>query len=300
MNELAQLSFSVPPATAEAVANLLVEQIGCGVEQRDKETLLSSGEGTIEIVAWLPSSDVPTRVGDVETLMASLKELGTVVDPWSWESQVADPETWLDTYKEFFKTSRLGRRFVLKPSWETYETQEDDLLIELDPGQAFGTGRHASTKLVLGCLDRLTRMAGAPQTIADVGCGTGILSIAAAKLWPGARIHAIDNDPIATEVCLENIALNGVENRITVETKTAEELRGRFNLVLANMTYEVLSEIRPVLRQRLADFGHLILSGLISEQATMLCRAYTRDLVLEPVYSEEEDGWRVLLLRVYA
>ena len=282
------------------MANLLVERIGCGVEQRDAETLLVSGSGSIEIVAWIPSTDVPTRVEDVETLMASLKELGTVVDPWSWRSEDADPDTWLEPYKEFFKTSRVGRRFVLKPSWETYTVKEDDLLIELDPGQAFGTGRHASTKLVMACLDRLTRMAGAPQTIADVGCGTGILSIASAKLWPGARIHAIDNDPIATEVCRENIALNGVENRIAVETKSAEDLRGRFNLVLANMTYEVLSDIRPILRQRLADFGHLILSGLIAEQASALCRAYTRDLVLEPVYSEEEDGWRVLMLRVYA
>lgn len=301
VSDLAQVHFRVSDAAAEAVANLLTELSGGGVEQRDAETIdRPEADGQVEFVAWMASSDVSSHVRLVERLLSSLREMGVELEPLEWRSEEADPDSWVDVYKQHFKTTRIGRRFIVKPSWETYKLQSGDLPIEIDPGMAFGTGLHASTKLVMSALERVARLCPAPQTVLDLGCGTGILAIAAARLWQVSRIVAIDNDPTAVEVCRENVERNGVANRIEVREGSGLTLKGRYGLILANLSYETLSLLQPELPKHLDDFGRVIFSGLLAEQAQDLCLKYTDDASLEPEYSEEENGWRCLLLRVRA
>ena len=300
VSDLAQLHFRVPQQAAEAVVNLLHELAGGGVEERDADTLERSEPGMVEFVAWVSQKDIDGHVQAVERLLGSLKTMGVETAPFSWTKQDADPNAWVDAYKSHFKTTRLARRFVVKPSWDTYRSQPGDILIELDPGMAFGTGLHASTKLVLSCLDRIARLCPTPNTILDLGTGTGILAIAAAKLWSTSKIVAVDNDPTAVEVCRENIERNGLKGRIDVQVGSAGQLGGRYTLVLANLSYEVLSHVAGQLIHSLDDFGRIVLSGLLADQAQSLCIDLSRQLVLEPEYSEDDDGWRALLLRVRA
>jgi ribosomal protein L11 methyltransferase len=299
VKDLAQLLFSVPAPAAEAVANLLTEGVG-GAELRDHETTPSLAEGVAELVVWLPSSDVKGVVAKVETLLKSLGEMGTENDPWSWSSEEIEPEQWQEAYKRYFKTMRLGRHFVIQPSWEEHPPEARDIVIRLDPGMAFGTGLHASTRLVIHAMERLAHAGMAPQKVLDLGCGTGILAIAAAKLWPATGVLAVDNDEVAVEACQANVKKNGLESRILVEQQQAAEVKGTFNLVLANLSAEVLVGLQPDMRRRVNDFGHLVLSGLTSDQCGAVSLLYCKDLVMEPEYSEEADGWRALLLKVRA
>ncbi|MCC6750966.1 MAG: 50S ribosomal protein L11 methyltransferase [Deltaproteobacteria bacterium] len=280
------------------MANLLAERLGTGVEERDAETLASTPPGVTELLVWMPTADVDRHVSDIERLLSALRQLGTAVDPWSWRSEPADPQSWLDAYKRFFTVNRLARRLVVKPSWELYAAQPGDLLIELDPGQAFGTGLHPSTRLAASAIERLARQGLAPPSVVDVGCGTGILAIAAARLWPHCHILAIDSDETAVAACRENVERNGLSERIVIEHKGAAQLQGRFALVIANLQLDLLTMLQPRLRALADEFGRLVLSGLLAEQAQEISRLYCRDLAFEPEYSEEEAGWRALLLRI--
>lgn len=297
MKDLAQVLFSLPLEAADAVANLLTEE-GTGLQQRDHETTPTTDDKLIDLLVWLPVGDVERKVKQVEILLSSLKRMGTQVDPWSWRSEAVDPKSWEDAYKKFFKVNRLGRHFVVKPSWEEYEAKPQELIIGLDPGLAFGTGLHPSTRLAIHLMERVARNGIAPMKILDMGCGTGILAIAAAKLWPACRVIAIDNDEIAVQVCKENVSHNNLNARIVVQHRFAGEIKETFDLVLANLTSDILSDLQPIMRNTLEDFGHLILSGLTAEQATKIACLYGHDMVMEPTYSEERDGWRALLLRV--
>jgi ribosomal protein L11 methyltransferase len=297
VKDLAQLLFTLPTDTVEAVSNLLTED-GRGVEMRDSETNASLGEGVAEVVVWLPTPEVAGLVARVETLLASLEELGTTIDPWAWSSEEVTPEEWQEAYKRYFKTQRIGRHFVIQPSWEDTPTGPRDILIRLDPGMAFGTGLHASTRLVIHALERLAHAGMAPQQVLDLGCGTGILSIAAAKLWPAARVVAIDCDETAVQICAENVVHNELKSRIAVKHQEASEVGGTYNLVLANLSSDALEALQPQMRQRVNDFGHLILSGLTSDRAGEVAKLYCKDLIMEPEYSEEAEGWRAFLLKI--
>lgn len=297
VNDLSEVHIQVTTAASEAVANLLSELAGGGVEQRDHDTIDQMEEGQVEFVTWLPTDDIQNHIDAIETLLRSLGEMDIPVEPFNWRTEEADPDVWVDAYKKHFKTSRIGKHFIVKPSWESFSPAELDIVLELDPGMAFGTGLHASTKLVMKALERIARLCPAPTSIVDVGCGTGILAIAAAHLWSQSKIIAFDNDPVAVEVAKENIERNGMKKRIEVTEGSAFDFKGKYSLVLANVSYDVLSRVQAPLFNSVENFGRMILSGLLSEQAKELSIQYCRDLDLEPEYSEEDDGWRGLILR---
>jgi ribosomal protein L11 methyltransferase len=135
---------------------------------------------------------------------------------------------------------------------------------------AFGTGTHASTRLVLEALQELADRGASPARILDVGCGSGILAIAAVKRWPGATCIAVDNDPIAAQATTENAAVNRIGDRIAASTTAVGEIAGAFPLVLANIQAHVLRELMAALIAKTAPGGALVLSGLLTPQAAPL------------------------------
>lgn len=216
-----------------------------------------------EIVFWAPLADREQALAATREVVARLAAGGAGVDPARVRAQPAMPEAeWRDAWKKYFHVTRVGARVVIVPSWERHAAAPGDVVIDLDPGMAFGTGTHASTRIVL---ERMQELPAAPKRVLDVGAGSGILAIAAAKLWPGAQVIAIDNDPIAVTACRENCARNRVEVECS-ETAVAQ-VKGTFDLVLANIQAHVLYELRDALLARTADRGHLILSGLLAAQA---------------------------------
>jgi len=182
-------------------------------------------------------------------------------------------EEWADSWKKYFRPSRVGRRVVIKPTWEEWEPAQGDIIIEIDPGMAFGTGTHATSRLCLETLERIylhespfeSPAVPDPADLLDVGAGSGILAIAAAKLGAG-RVVAIDIDPGAVSVANENAVLNRVEGTVTVSGTPLAEVSGHFAVVVANILAEDLVRMGRELVGRLRQGGVLVLSGILSEK----------------------------------
>ena len=255
-----------------------------------------------EVVIWAPLETAEATLSEVRAAVAAFAEAGLGVDPATVRGQPALPEAeWRDAWKRYFHVSRLTRRFVVVPSWErdTFTAAADDVVIDLDPGMAFGTGTHATTRLVLAELERLADDGLRPERVLDVGAGSGILAIAAAKLWPASAVLAVDNDPIAVLACADNAAANQLGPRLISEATAAGVVAGRYPLVLANIQAHVLRELRGDLMARLEDGGTLVLSGLLTPQAPAVADEYVAGgLTLIAVRPSPDDpAWSSVVLR---
>ncbi|HVV87489.1 MAG TPA: 50S ribosomal protein L11 methyltransferase [Kofleriaceae bacterium] len=286
----------VVPATAtdvDDVAALLADAI-----EPAREGTEIRGD---EVVIWAPLATGEATLAEVRAAVAAFAEAGLGVDPAAVRSQPALPEAeWRDAWKRYFHVSRLTRRIVVVPSWERadFVAAPDDVVIDLDPGMAFGTGTHATTRLVLAELERLADEGAAPARVLDVGAGSGILAIAAARLWPGAAVLAVDNDPIAVAACAENVGANGLAARVTSEATPLAAVGGAFPLVLANIQAHVLRDLRVDLTARLAAGGTLVLSGLLTPQAPAVAEEYVagglRLVAIRP--SPDDAAWSSAVL----
>jgi ribosomal protein L11 methyltransferase len=280
----------VPAAAAEVeeVAALLADEVeaaAAGTEIRGDE-----------VVFWAPFAQAEDVASTTRAAVAWLASRGVLVDPSRVRTQAAVPESeWRNAWKRYFHVTRIGQRTVVVPSWETHTAAPGEIVIELDPGMAFGTGTHASTRLVL---EELERLAGRPMTsVLDIGAGSGILAIAACKTWPAARAVAIDNDPIAVRTCAENCAHNGVGDRVESAETPVEQLAGTFPLVLANIQAHVLLALRDAIIARTG--GLLVLSGILTNQMDGVAEAYLaaglQKVAIRP--SADDPTWSSLVLQ---
>jgi ribosomal protein L11 methyltransferase len=245
------------------VAALIASEVAAaaaGTEQRGDE-----------VVFWVRGGDAAAALAEARDAVARWQAGGLAVEPSRVRVAAAMPEAeWRDAWKKYFRVSRLTRQFVVVPSWEPFSAGPDDVVIDLDPGMAFGTGTHASTQLVLEEMQAIVDAGGAPRRILDVGCGSGILAIAGVKRWPGAACLAIDNDPQAIAATQDNAAKNKVAGSIATSTEALAEPGAPYDLVLANIQANVLRELRAALIAHTAPGGTLILSGLLTPQAQPL------------------------------
>jgi ribosomal protein L11 methyltransferase len=188
-------------------------------------------------------------------------------------------QDWQRIWRAHFRTARVSKRLVVKPTWETYEAGEDERVIEIDPGMAFGTGLHSTTRLTIGFIDDLYPAAGrGPESVLDAGTGTGILSIACALLGAG-KVLAVDRDPLAVKAAARNIRRNKVEDIVTIHPgHDLAVVKGPFDLIAANITHNALRGLAPLFASCLAGDGILLLAGVLKgDQEESLARCY-RDL----------------------
>ncbi len=168
-------------------------------------------------------------------------------------------EDWATAWKQYFKPQKIGERFVVKPTWEEYAAAPNDVVIQIDPGMAFGTGLHATTRL---CLLGLERHLFPGATVTDVGTGSGILAVGAILLGAASAV-AVDNDPLAVRIAQENVDLNGVADRVRVY-EAAEPPPGAYDFVVANILAHVIIALSAGLFQATKPGGMLIASGILA------------------------------------
>jgi ribosomal protein L11 methyltransferase len=280
-----QLSLRADPSVLDAVANFLIERGSPGVVIKKNE-----------VQAYFPHGGDSVAVRrDVGRFLRGMQHvsLPSSVEPPRWRIQ--KERNWNSTWRRFFQPQRVGRQFLVSPPWITPRVGQRNL-IAIEPGMAFGTGTHATTR---GCIEFIERIAasfrGSEFVALDVGTGSGILSIALAKL--GAKsVWALDNDPVALKVARENLSSNGVEKKVRLSTTNVSRLRKSFPVVVANLTAETILDLAAALQKKVATKGFLILSGIIKPKERTVTARLTKD-GFRIVRRKGEKEWVTLLLQ---
>lgn len=255
-----------------------------GVEIQDKQPLTESDKQQmfVDIMPDIPDDDgiaylnfyldvdedKEKVLADVRAALAEMQEFLDLGECTITESETEDKD-WINNWKTFFKPFRAADNIVIKPTWETYEKEnEDDILIEIDPGIAFGTGSHETTKLCIQALDKYVKKG---DSVLDVGCGSGILSIAALKLG-AAHATAIDIDEVAVKVAAENMEVNHIpasqytlfDGDLITNSFLKVKAGTGHDIVVANILADVIIPLTGVIRPHLKKGGLYITSGIIN------------------------------------
>ena len=307
----AEVACTVPTAMADELADFLVELSGNGVSVENRavdtfslDTIEETATKTVK--AYLANDGALTdKLAAIDRYLGENGPRHAGFVPLAPQVTVIGEEDWANGWKQHFHPSRIGRRVVIKPTWEKFTPREGDIVIELDPGLAFGTGTHATTRMCLDVMEGIffrdppfdATVHPHPQAVLDVGTGSGILSIAAAK-FGAPRVIAIDIDERAVTVAQENLALNR-ESGVEVSTTPLARVAGSYEIVLANILAEELVRLADQLVARVAAGGFLILSGILTEREEFV-RAGFAPFPLVLVATRREEEWSCLCYQVQA
>lgn len=273
------ITLELDPLQAETLSGALLE---AGAESVSLEST-ANPPATLEPGARLRVIALAAAAADPAALVAAAAALSAMAPPGFTVAPVEE-EDWVRRSQSQFAPIRVAGRLWIVPSWHT-PPDPAAIVVRLDPGLAFGTGSHVSTRLVLQYLERNMR---AGERVLDYGCGSGILAIVAGKLGAG-EIVATDIDPQALETSLANAADNGVVLDVTAPESLP---RGAFDLVLANILAGPLIALEPVLAARTRAGGRIVLSGILESQAAEVAAAYAQDFDAGLLAAEE--GWALV------
>ena len=280
MTNWQELTIHVHRDAEEAVSNLMIETGSQGVAISDSADYLGQEDRfgelypeveqseMIAITAYYPDTlDIEEVKAELTARLADLTDFGLETGQVSLESQELAEEDWADNWKKYYEPARITHDLTIVPSWTDYEATAGEKIIKLDPGMAFGTGTHPTTKMSLFALEQVLR---GGETVIDVGTGSGVLSIASSLL--GAKeIYAYDLDDVAVRVAQENIALNpGMDN---IQVAAGDLLRGvdlEADVIVANILADVLIHLTEDAYRLVKDQGYLIMSGIIFEKWDMV------------------------------
>ena len=280
MDTWQELTIEVDRESEEATANILIES-GCqGVVIDDSADYLGQvgiyGEifpeveqqEEIVVTAYYPDTvDMEVVKVQVHARLKELTDFGLETGQVCLTQQELAEQDWVDNWKKYFEPARITHDLTIVPSWTEYEATAGEKLIKLDPGMAFGTGTHPTTKMSLFALEQVLR---GGETVLDVGTGSGVLSIASSLLG-AKKIYAYDLDEIAVRVAQENIELNA--NMENIQVATGDLLRGvdiKANVIVANILADILVNLTDDAYRLLKNEGYLIMSGIISEKWNMI------------------------------
>lgn len=274
--EYTEVTVSTTSQGAEIVSDILMRLGAAGTQILDRADLPDPGKPTanwelmdqsvidampedVQVKAWFDEKSLSSALNALREQLALVKE--PAYGALSVSLRGVKEEDWSENWKQYYKPFRLGAHMVVKPTWESWNAEKDDLIIEIDPGMAFGTGTHETTAMCVGLIEKYYR----GGTLLDVGTGSGILAIAAARL--GAKgVVAVDIDPDAVRVAQENVAHNGLTDAIQVcRGDLLQGLSQRFDFAVANILAPVICMLAAPLKLHLNPGGIFVCSGIISE-----------------------------------
>lgn len=229
--------------------------------------ILEYGGKAASIKAYFSEDDNPSAIVDyIEEKLKIIKQSGINIGEGKVLYAVVKEEDWANNWKKYYKPTKIGKHIVVKPIWENYSNKDNELVIELDPGMAFGTGTHETTRM---CVEALEKNVEANSVVYDIGTGSGILAIASAKL--GAKeVLGVDLDPVAVDSAVQNVQHNKLNNIKIIEGNLVEVVEGKADIVVANIIAEIICILIDDVKKVLKTGGLFISSGIIHERREMV------------------------------
>ena len=274
-----EVSIKTTGEAVEAISEMLNSQGANGVVINDPSDLiikdndpiiwdyidedLKSDDLSIYVKAYYPEDQQINQ--KIENIKLSLENIKNYLDAGQCLIQFkkVNEQDWENEWKKYYKPLRIGEKILIMPSWENTEIKDGDVVIVLDPGMAFGTGTHETTKM---CIELLEKHCQERKSMLDIGCGSGILSIVAAKLGFN-YVLGIDIDPVAVKVAEENALRNKVEQIVMYKQIIIQNIEiKKYNVVVANIVADVIIDITPTVKGYLSDDGLYIISGIIKDR----------------------------------
>jgi ribosomal protein L11 methyltransferase len=228
----------------------------------DLNILEYGGKAAVVKAYFHQDEDEEKIVETIKNKINELKEFGIDVGEGKVLSVVVKEEDWANNWKKYYKPTRIGKNMIIKPEWEHYDAKDTDLIIEMDPGMAFGTGTHETTRM---CIAALEKYINKNTTVFDIGTGSGILAIAAAKL--GAKeVIGVDIDPVAVDSAKANTKLNNLDNIEILQGDLMEVVDGKAEVIVANIIAEIIIFLTDSIVKSLVKDGIFICSGIIKDK----------------------------------
>ena len=297
--EWLELSVEAPPEFVEPLSQIFL-QYGNGGVAVEEDGGYSPDEGEAPghrratVKTFIPLDDTAadrrSRIDVAVRLVSSLAPVSALAE------RVLREEDWRDAWKEHFKPLHIGRNMVVRPTWHDDGPADGEATIWLDPGMAFGTGHHPTTRM---CIEQIERTVAPGSRVLDVGCGSGILSIAAARVG-ASQVLGLDLDPKAIDVAKENAQKNGVSEALTFSSGSlpSPDVRsGSFDLAVANISAKVVIDIASELATAVRTGGVVIASGILIEKQDLV-RSALADAGADVTDLVTDDGWATLIASV--
>lgn len=281
-----QLSLRAPPPALDAIANFLIERGSPGVVLTRSEVR----------AFFVRSPRTAALKREIHRFLRDIRKIypGFGDHPLSWK--LLKEKNWANSWRRFFSPHKVGRSLWITPPWVDPPETRRRHVITIEPGMAFGTGSHATTRCCLEFLEHLAaRFDGGELTALDVGTGSGILAIALAKMG-ASSVMALDNDPTALKVARGNVRVNGVERRIRLANWKLEKVYGSFAVVVANLTAETIIDLAGALEERVAAGGYLVLSGILQPKTRQVASRFS-PAPFSLIRQSREKEWVTLLLQ---
>lgn len=259
----------------------------------DINVLEHKGKVAVVKAYFAEDDNIQEILSYVNDRINELKEMGLDLGDAKVEHEKMHEEDWANTWKQYYKPSKVGEKIVVKPIWEEYSAKEGELVVDLDPGMAFGTGTHETTRM---CIQALERYVEKESTVFDVGCGSGILAIAAAKL--GAKLAVgVDLDPVAVESSKENVEYNKLDNIEIIHGNLVEVIDGKADIVVANILAEIICILTDDVKRVLKEGGVFITSGIIHDRVDMVCEKLEAT-GFEVVEKNRDGEWNCIVAKL--
>ncbi len=283
------VELSIPEGFGEAVSNFLIEQGAAGIEELERDS------GWERLKTYFPQNGKERRViYALHRYLKSLRRIAPEISRSKIETASIPEQDWGENWKRFFKPVQVTSRFWVKPPWSQVRLKRGQISVDIMPGMAFGTGTHASTQLCIRALGERIKKKG--LSVLDVGTGSGILSIVAAKL--GAKeVRGIDIDGAAVENAIENVEKNHVSDLVRIKKGRIGGLQRKFDLIVANIDFKSLKRMERPLLNHLKARGILILSGILKGQKEVLRERYSGTGLLRCIKETQEGEWVCLTFK---
>ncbi|EJU20606.1 ribosomal protein L11 methyltransferase [Peptoanaerobacter stomatis] len=307
-----EISVSTTTQATEIISNIFIEIGSKGVMIEDpsdfyyqtkdelawdyiEKEVFDYGHEDVKIIGYFSQEeDIEQKINDLKERLSKLGDIGVELGTLEISKKIIYQKNWENEWKKYFKTQKISKNIVIKPSWENYEKQADEKIIEIDPGMAFGTGTHETTKM---CINAIEKYIKSEDILIDIGCGSGILSIAGAILG-AKKVIAVDLDKLAVKISKENVELNNYQDIIEVRHgNLTDVITEKADIIVANIIADAIVMLSENIKDFMKEDAYFISSGIINEKADYVKENLIKN-GFEIIEHNNDKEWNCIVAKV--